>query len=152
MYFDQRTHAWACVHRVKNNEKHLKIIKKVLFSSYTRETQVRLTQEHEWNCWGATSFWVSTSVWESLLNATNVHFCSLVKIHNMKVWILKVLGLSGFRFTLKIICVEPFWFELIYCMIRFIAHSPHTSVAIYCQDIIRWVTQPWWLGGRALAS
>ena len=49
MYFDQRTHAWACVHRVKNNEKHLKIIKKVLFSSYTRETQVRLTQEHEQN-------------------------------------------------------------------------------------------------------
>ena len=35
---------------VENNEKRLKIIKKVLFSSYARETHVRLTQEHEEKC------------------------------------------------------------------------------------------------------
>ena len=28
MYFEQRTHAYACVHMVENNEKRLKIIKK----------------------------------------------------------------------------------------------------------------------------
>ena len=28
------------------------------------------------NCWGATSFWVSTSVWESLLNAKKLDFSS----------------------------------------------------------------------------
>ena len=49
MYFDQQTHACACVHMVKNNEKHLKMIKKVLLSSYTRETHVRLMQEHDKN-------------------------------------------------------------------------------------------------------
>ena len=38
------------VHMVENNEKCLKIIKKVLFSSYARETHVRLTQEHEEKC------------------------------------------------------------------------------------------------------
>ena len=45
VYFDQRTHACAYIHMVENNEKHLKIIKKVLFSSYAQETHVRLTQE-----------------------------------------------------------------------------------------------------------
>ena len=40
-------HAYACIHMVKNNKKHYKIAKKVLFSSYTRETHVRLMQEHE---------------------------------------------------------------------------------------------------------
>ena len=35
---------------VENNEKHSKIIKKVLFLSYARETHVRLTQEHEEKC------------------------------------------------------------------------------------------------------
>ena len=49
VYFDQRMHACACVHMVKNNEKRLNIIKKVLFSSYARETHVRLTQEHTTN-------------------------------------------------------------------------------------------------------
>ena len=36
----------------------------------------------KWNCWGATSFWVSTSVWESLLNAKKLHFssCSCVSL------------------------------------------------------------------------
>ena len=46
MYFDQQTHACACVHMVENNEKRLKIIKKVLFSSCAQETHVRLMQEH----------------------------------------------------------------------------------------------------------
>ena len=32
---------------IENNEKPLKIIKKVLFSSYARETHVKLMQEHE---------------------------------------------------------------------------------------------------------
>ena len=46
--FDQRLGVvnFAGVHMVENNEKRLKIIKKILFSSYARETQVRLTQEH----------------------------------------------------------------------------------------------------------
>ena len=35
---------------VENNEKCSKIIKKVLFSSYARETHVRLMQEHEEKC------------------------------------------------------------------------------------------------------
>ena len=35
---------------VKNNEKHSKNIKKVLFLSYARETNVRLMQEHEEKC------------------------------------------------------------------------------------------------------
>ena len=35
---------------VENNEKRLIITKKVLFSSYARETHVRLTQEHEEKC------------------------------------------------------------------------------------------------------
>ena len=40
----------ACVHMVKNNEKCSKIIKKVLYSLYARETHARLTQEHEEKC------------------------------------------------------------------------------------------------------
>ena len=34
------------------------------------------TSDFTWNLSGATSFWMSTSVWESLLNAKNVNFCS----------------------------------------------------------------------------
>ena len=49
VYFDQRTHACACDHMVENNDKCMKIIKKVLFSSYAGETHVRLTQEYEEN-------------------------------------------------------------------------------------------------------
>ena len=47
MYFDQQTHACACVHMVKNNEIRYQIVKKVLFSSSARETHLRLTQEQE---------------------------------------------------------------------------------------------------------
>ena len=36
-------HACACVHMVENNKKRLKIIKKVLFSSYAQEAHVSLT-------------------------------------------------------------------------------------------------------------
>ena len=50
MYFDLQTHACACIHMVINNEKCLKIIKKLLFSSYAQENHVRLTQEHEEKC------------------------------------------------------------------------------------------------------
>ena len=45
VYFDQQTHAWACVRMVENNKKHSKMMKKVPFSSCV---------------------WVSTSFWESL--------------------------------------------------------------------------------------
>ena len=47
MYFDQRTHAWASVHMVENNKKRLKIIQKVLSSSYAREAHVSLTKEYK---------------------------------------------------------------------------------------------------------
>ena len=50
MYFDLGMHACACVHMVENIEKRSKIIKRVLFSLYARETQVRLTQELEEKC------------------------------------------------------------------------------------------------------
>ena len=43
------------------------------------------------NCWGATSFWVSTSVWESLLNTKKLHFFHVLAwalrdslVHTMK--------------------------------------------------------------------
>ena len=47
VYFNQQTHACACIHMVKNNEKHLKITKK-----YAQETLVRLRlmQEQEEKC------------------------------------------------------------------------------------------------------
>ena len=35
VHFDQRMHACTCICMVEDNEKHLKTIKKVLFSSYT---------------------------------------------------------------------------------------------------------------------
>ena len=47
VYFNQQTHACACVHMVENNEKRYKIVKKVLFSWYPQETQVRLMQQHK---------------------------------------------------------------------------------------------------------
>ena len=47
VYFDQRTYAYACVHMVENNEKRLKIVKEILFSSYARETHERFMQKHE---------------------------------------------------------------------------------------------------------
>ena len=65
------THACACVHMVESNEKCLKIIKKlksVFFIMISRGSRSKMTK-FTWNCWGATSFWVSTSIWEPLLNA-----------------------------------------------------------------------------------
>ena len=75
-----------------------KKIKNILFSSCVRETYVRLTYKYEQkqsflafivtrglcaklieftqNLSGATTSWVSTSVWESLQNAKKLHFCS----------------------------------------------------------------------------
>ena len=39
LYFDQRMNAWVCM--VVNNEKRLKIFKKVPFSSCAREAHIR---------------------------------------------------------------------------------------------------------------
>ena len=51
MYFDQQTHACACICMVKNDKKHLKIMKKVPFSSCAWEAHKRLTT----TCMGAQS-------------------------------------------------------------------------------------------------
>ena len=47
VYFDQWTHAWACVCMFENNEKHLKIMKKVPFPSCVLEAHVRLVKKNE---------------------------------------------------------------------------------------------------------
>ena len=39
VYFDQRTHACACVRMVENDKKHKKMMKKVPFGSCTREAR-----------------------------------------------------------------------------------------------------------------
>ena len=39
MYFDQQTHACACFGMVENDQKHLKMSKKVSFSSFAREVR-----------------------------------------------------------------------------------------------------------------
>ena len=83
MYFDQQTHACACIGMVdNNNKKRSKIIKNILFSSciwgaliVTRGPCAKLV-EITLNLSGVTSFWVSTSIWESLLNAKKLHFSS----------------------------------------------------------------------------
>ena len=41
----------------------------------TSDSQTKMTKFLQ-NCWGATSFWLSTSVWESLLNAKEFYFSS----------------------------------------------------------------------------
>ena len=43
VYFDQRTHACACVCMVENDQNHCKMSEKVLFSSCVREAYERLT-------------------------------------------------------------------------------------------------------------
>ena len=45
VYFNQQTHTCACVRMVKNDKKHSKMSKKVLFSSCAREAHERLTCE-----------------------------------------------------------------------------------------------------------
>ena len=47
VYFDQQTHAWACIGMVEIDEKHSKIMKKVPFSSCVLEAHVRLMKENE---------------------------------------------------------------------------------------------------------
>ena len=47
VYFDQRKHACACVRMVENVQKHLKMSKKVPFSSCARDAHVRLTKKNE---------------------------------------------------------------------------------------------------------
>ena len=47
VYFDQRTHACACVRMVENDQKHSKMSKKVPFSSCVREAYKRLTNKNE---------------------------------------------------------------------------------------------------------
>ena len=44
VYFDQRTHACACVRMVENDQNHSKMSKRVLFSSCVREAYERLTR------------------------------------------------------------------------------------------------------------
>ena len=41
----------------------------------TSDSRTKMTKFLQ-NCWGATSFWLSTSVWESLLNAKEFYFSS----------------------------------------------------------------------------
>ena len=47
VYFDQQTHACACVRMVENNNKHLIMMKKVPFSSCTQEAHERLTKKNK---------------------------------------------------------------------------------------------------------
>ena len=47
MFFDQQMHACACICMFKNDQKHLKIIKKLPFSSCIPEAHVRLTKKNE---------------------------------------------------------------------------------------------------------
>ena len=47
MYFDQQTHACACVRMVENDKKHSKMMKKVLFLLFAREAHVRRMKKNE---------------------------------------------------------------------------------------------------------
>ena len=47
VYFDQRTHACACVRMVENDQNHCKMSEKVPFSSCVREAYERLTNKNE---------------------------------------------------------------------------------------------------------
>ena len=47
LYLDQWTHACACIRMVENDQKHLKISKKVPIISCTREAHIRLTKKNE---------------------------------------------------------------------------------------------------------
>ena len=49
--------------------------KSTFFIVRTRDSN-KAQARTSWNCWGATSFWVSTSVWESLLNTKKLNFSS----------------------------------------------------------------------------
>ena len=66
VYFDQQTHACACICMVENDEKHWKMMKKVPFLSCAREAHVRSMKKSEEKTKLATSIWVSASFWESL--------------------------------------------------------------------------------------
>ena len=69
-------HAFTWSKTRKNTQK---IFKKYFFIVRMRDSR---KAHATWNCWGANSFWVSTSVWESLLNAKKLHFssCSCVSL------------------------------------------------------------------------
>ena len=47
VYFDQQRHACARVRMVENDQKHLKMSKKVSFSSFAREDHVRHTKKND---------------------------------------------------------------------------------------------------------
>ena len=47
VYFDQQTHACACVRMVENDKKHSKMMKKVLFLLFAREALVRRMKKNE---------------------------------------------------------------------------------------------------------
>ena len=89
VYFNQRTHACACVHMVEtmkntwklSNKYAMNANKNALFIMLMRGSRTKMTK-FTWNCWEATSFWVSPSVWESLLKAKKLHFssCSCVSL------------------------------------------------------------------------
>ena len=90
VYFDQRTHACAWVymglHGQKTIKNALKLSKTYFFIMRMRGSckayigmcakLVEFTQ----NLSGATSFRVSTSIWESLRNAKKLHFCLYLHI------------------------------------------------------------------------
>ena len=70
----------ACAHGRKQWKTLKNYQKSSVFIMLTRGSRTKMTKL-TWNCWGATSFWVSTSVWESLVNAKKLHFssCSCVR-------------------------------------------------------------------------
>ena len=49
VYFDQGTHAWACVRMFKNDRKHKKMMIKVSFPSCVREAHVRPMKKNDKN-------------------------------------------------------------------------------------------------------
>ena len=57
----------------------------IYFLSCVWKAHVRLTYKNS----GATSFWASTSVWESLLNAKKLHFCSFSYVSLLYAWWIK---------------------------------------------------------------
>ena len=75
----------SCMGLRRNMKKNV-VLKTVFFIIVTKGLCGKLV-EFTLNLSGATRFWVSTSVWESLLNAKKLHFSSyfclmLVQIHN----------------------------------------------------------------------
>ena len=92
-YFDQQMHALACIHMVEINENRLKIVKKVLFSSYTRETHVFASKVDFFN-----NFQAFLIVFNHVNACVSMHL--LVKLHNRHI----VQNINIEKFGLSKIC------------------------------------------------